>query len=225
MDKKAEIAARIAFASATAFLVILGALHGLDPALNVGHLISEYQRGRHGWLMSFAFLSLGVSSVALSVAIRSFVSTTVGRLAARWLAAIGVAYVGAGVFPPDSAAGFVARSDLAPSVPGAIHGVCGLIIIVTSPVAFTLVSRSIGQGCGTTLAPAVLKAAYAPWLGLVSFAVSLIIFGATDPHARGWEVVSVLVSVSNRVLIVTYCACLMLMSIGVLRAQPTSNGR
>jgi len=56
------------FITAAAFILILAILHliksDIEPSWN---FISEYQVGRFGWLMSVAFLSLGLSCVFLSL--------------------------------------------------------------------------------------------------------------------------------------------------------------
>jgi hypothetical protein len=77
------MAARVSLACAVAFTVILTLLHVFDVEHNIGHLISEYERGRYGWLMSLAFVALGISSVALFLAIRRDLSTRSGYLGGR----------------------------------------------------------------------------------------------------------------------------------------------
>jgi hypothetical protein len=54
-----RIAARLAFAGAATFVVLLAALHVIKPRLDPSwHFISKYAIGRHGWIMVLAFLSL-----------------------------------------------------------------------------------------------------------------------------------------------------------------------
>jgi hypothetical protein len=55
-----------------AFLAILSVLHVLEPEFNPPHLISEYQLGRFGWLMSLAFFCLGAASLDGGL-VRSFI--------------------------------------------------------------------------------------------------------------------------------------------------------
>lgn len=65
-------AARLSFAAATRFLILLAVLHliksGLDPSWR---MVSEYEIGRQGWIMQLEFLLLASGCVALSAAIRS----------------------------------------------------------------------------------------------------------------------------------------------------------
>ncbi len=79
------------------------ALHVLPNSLGpVGDRLSEYANGDFGWLMTVAFVTLGLGMVALALGLHS-VSGSGPR---AWLipAAIGVAGVGmivAGVYPTD----------------------------------------------------------------------------------------------------------------------------
>src|SRR5262245_56971265 len=60
----------IAIGLSVAFLCILSLLHVWEPEYNPPHLISEYQLGRFGWLMSLAFFCLGAASIALFASAR-----------------------------------------------------------------------------------------------------------------------------------------------------------
>ncbi len=61
-----QTAARLSFAGAVTFLVLLAALHLIKPELDPSwHMVSEYEIGRYGWVMMLAFLSLALSCVAL----------------------------------------------------------------------------------------------------------------------------------------------------------------
>jgi hypothetical protein len=74
-------AALLAFAGAATFVVLLVTLHFIKPGLDPSwRMVSEYEIGRHGWIMVLAFLSLAFSCVALLVAVRSQIRTTGGRV-------------------------------------------------------------------------------------------------------------------------------------------------
>lgn len=208
----AELVASFVFAAA--FLVILAIVHVVERELTIGHLISEYELGRHGWLMSLAFVTLGMSSVTFSLAIRHEVATRAGRIAAGWLRAIALAYVGGAVFLPDSAAGFTTPTSVTPSVAGYLHGACGIIVIVGSPLAFTLLGRSVARDPEwRAVARRVRCVTVVPWLGLLSFGASLVGFAFTQPQTRARMLAVILVTVTNRVLIVSYCVWLMVMAL------------
>ena len=114
--------------SVITFLILLAVLHFLEPEFNPPHLISEYELGNFGFLMSFAFFFLGTGSLFLARAIWSDLRTKGGHLGRWWLLLIGIAYFGAGIFTPDPASIIESR----------LHGISGIIVIFSSPVVFTL---------------------------------------------------------------------------------------
>ena len=65
------------------FVGLLGLLHvvraDLDPSW---HFISEYEIGRHGWLMQGAFILLALANLALLVAVWPALRGVVGTLEA-----------------------------------------------------------------------------------------------------------------------------------------------
>src|SRR5215203_2728567 len=80
------VAARLSFAAAVTFLVLLAALHLIKPGFDPSwRMVSEYEIGRYGWIMQLAFLSLALSCVTLFVAIRSQAQTTGGRIGMAFL--------------------------------------------------------------------------------------------------------------------------------------------
>ena len=126
-----------------AFLAILSVLHLLEPEFNPPHLISEYQLGRFGWLMSLAFFCLGAASLAFCAATRQEIHTRPGRFGTWGLFIIGVAYFCGGVFPPDPT-WFVGSL---------LHGIGGLVVIFGSPLVFTLVSKGFVRNEAAATAP------------------------------------------------------------------------
>ncbi len=182
-----------------AFLVILTALHFLEPEFNPPYLISEYELGRFGWLMSLAFVCLGIGSLLLARAVWSDLRTRGGRLGGWWLLLIGLAFVGAGIFIPNPASMVESR----------LHGVFGLIAIVSSPIAFTLLSRSLVHHHQWSVASHLLKGTtIVAWLGLLSFFGSIVIFYGFPSYgfAQGYD--AVVVGWTNRFMIASYCAWL-----------------
>jgi hypothetical protein len=87
--KGAVAAARIAAGLWLAFVAILAALHVLEPEFNAGgHLISGYELGNYGWLMSLAFFCLGgasfSASFSLCYAIKNDLLIMGGRVGTWW---------------------------------------------------------------------------------------------------------------------------------------------
>src|SRR5215813_14181407 len=101
--RTSQIAARLSLGLSVAFLALLTVLHVLEPEFNSGHLISEYQLGRYGVLMSLAFCLLGVGALLLVLSLGSRLRTRGGSAGRGALLAIGVAFLVGGVFPPVQA--------------------------------------------------------------------------------------------------------------------------
>jgi hypothetical protein len=85
------IRARLSLGLVATFLGLLASLHFLEPEFNSGHLISEYQLGSHGWIMSLAFCAFGIGAMLLAQVIAPQLSTRSGRLGLRGLWLIGAA--------------------------------------------------------------------------------------------------------------------------------------
>ena len=218
-------AARVSLGFAISFLVLLSLLQVLEPELRIGHLIGEFECTPHGWLMSLAFLTLGISSATSYLAIRRAV-TGVGQLAARWLCVIAVAYAGAAMFPPDSADGFLMPAPVTPSPAACLHDLCGLLIVATSPIAFTMLSRSVAHDRRWHIVSRRVDAVtFLSWFGLVSFVAALVVFGLTQPRTLIWIRAVVFVSAANRVLIVTYCLWLIVLALSALDLERAPSSR
>jgi hypothetical protein len=189
-------AAYSSLAFVAAFLLLLIVLYFLEPEFNPPHLISEYELGRFGWLMSLAFFCLGMGSLCLLGALWSDLQTKGGRIGRWWLILIGIAYIGAGVFAPDPSS----------SAEGLLHGLSGLVVIFGSPIVFTLLWRSLIRDPLSVQVSRLLKwTTLLTWLGLVLFCGSIIIFYGLTPGSG-----TIVVGWTNRFMIATYCAWLMI---------------
>jgi Protein of unknown function (DUF998) len=169
------IRARLSIVLVAAFVGLLAMLHVLEPQTNSGHLISEYQLTRHGWMMSLAFCSFGTGAVLVAWTWRS-----------RGLALIGLALFTAGLFPPSPTNTIVAW----------VHGVSGVMTIFGAPPAFVLASKGFADRSlrwATALA----------WVGLLAFAIALVVAG--DASAGRVGALHPAISISNRAMVATYC--------------------
>jgi hypothetical protein len=191
----------LAIGLCVAFLAILSVLHVVEPEFNAPHLISEYQLGRLGWLMSLAFFCLGAASLVLFAAARQEVRTRPGLLGTWGLLIIGVAYFCGGIFPPDQK-WFVGSL---------LHGLGGLVVIFGSPIVFTLLSKSFMRNeASATVARLLIWTAALTWLSLALFYGSIVAFGGaprSDTIIVGW---------TNRILITTFVLWLVVAAIHVL---------
>jgi hypothetical protein len=192
-----RIAARLSLGLSLAFLALLAVLHVLEPEFNSGHLISEYQLGDYGFLMSLAFCLLGASALLLALSLRA--SPAHARWTCWWgLLVIGTAFFIGGVFPPVQT----------PVIIGYLHGVSGLVAIFGSPITFTLTGRSLACSDVLSLLSRRLQwATLTAWCGLAVFLASLTSASLTDQMITplpAW------VSLANRFMVVTYCIWFMM---------------
>lgn len=96
-----QSATRAALTSAALFLVLLASLHILKPEVDPSwRFISEYSIGRHGWIMSLAFLSLAASCIATVIALWSQLGIG-GRIGAGFLLIGAIGLTLAGLFTTD----------------------------------------------------------------------------------------------------------------------------
>src|SRR5262245_37114549 len=181
-----------AIASATIFIFLLGVLYFLEPEFNPPHMISEYELGSFGWLMSVAFFCMGLASFSLLYALWPDLRSKGGRFGRWGLLLIGIAYLGAGVFIPDPTSIVESR----------FHGFSGIVIIFGSPIVCTLLWRNLIQHPHWARVSRPLKwTTLLTWLGLLLFYGSIIIFYGLM-HGSG----TVVVGWTNRFMIATYCA-------------------
>jgi hypothetical protein len=203
-----QIAARLSLRLAFAFLALLASLHVLQPEFNSGHLISEYQLGDFGFMMSLAFCLLGASALLLALALGPRLNKRGERTGWWGLILIGAALSIAGVFPPVRT----------PLIIGYLHGIAGLVAIFGSPIAFTLIARSLARRQEQYPMSRHLRwATLVAWVGLCSFCASLAAVsftGQMDTQLPPW------VSLANRFLIVTYCIWFITAARSATRVRP-----
>lgn len=200
---------------AIVFLVILILLHALKPEFNPAwRMISEYEIGRFGWMMRLAFFCWSASLLSLSAVIwpssGGSLSGTIGRW---WFILITIALSGAGIFKTN------AITDSTPNPANTLHALCGAIVILTFPIAATLVRNGLLQDNAWMAVRGQLTwGTFLVWLGMVSFFASIIISriinpsaGRVGPHVYlGWP---------NRFMVFTYIIWLMLVAYGAIQVM------
>ena len=144
--------------------------------------------------MSLAFFSLGVGAFAMLSATRESSPTRSGVIGRWWFAAISAALFGAGIFYPYPIH----------NIASYIHGLCGVIVIATFPIAATLYGSGLAHSqAWTLLRKRVRWATVLVWVGLLAFAGSTIVLGMlSQPFDRSNP--NLLVGWQNRVMIATY---------------------
>jgi len=199
-----QTAARLSFAAAATFLVLLAALHFIKPELDPSwRMISEYEIGRYGWVMSLAFLSLAFSCAALFVAIRSQIRTTGGKIGLALLLVIAAGMTMGGIFTADP----ITASQDELTTHGTLHGVGGLLGIPTFPIAATLISHSLTRNrAWSPTRRGLLWTVGLVWIGLLAFVLSMAVM---LPQSEGGFGPEVLIGWPNRLFMVANSLWLM----------------
>jgi hypothetical protein len=208
-------AARLSFASAAAFVVLLATLHLIKPGLDPSwHFISEYAIGDYGWIMVLAFLSLALGYVALFVAIRSQTRTVVGRIGLVLLLVSAAGLIIAAVFTTDP----ITVSEDAATSEGALHNLGGTLGLAM-PFAAVLVGWKLTRNPAWSSAKRPLL--WATGLALVAFLVSFVSVSVMVSQSGGKFGPDVLVGWPNRIEIVVYSVWLMVAAWQAIRVRDT----
>jgi hypothetical protein len=173
----------------SAFLVLLFLLHFLEPEFDPSwRMISEYALGRYGWVMMLAFICWAGSILSLTLSQWQSLATRSGKIARVWLLVIVVALVCAAIFKTN------VITDPTPNFAHRVHALSGAIVIITFPIAASLVARN---------RPGLLGITILVWLSLFAFFGSILVSRIVHPGA-GRVGPDVLMGWPNRFLAVTY---------------------
>jgi hypothetical protein len=191
-----------------AFLLLLLLLHLIKPEIDPKwRWISEYEIGSFGWMMRLAFFCWGAGVIALAVTLWPSLQPAPGILARWWLVAIATAMLAAGAFKTN------AITDRTPSFENTVHTVAGLIVILTFPVAASLVVSSLLSSASWADARLLLLAATGlTWAGLIIFLASNLIAGSRGPSTERIGNPGVRVGWQNRGMVVTYAVWILLVA-------------
>jgi hypothetical protein len=206
-------AARLSFAGAATFALLLAALHFIKPELDPSwHFISEYAIGEYGWIMVLAFLSLALAYASLLVAIRSQLRTIAGRigLALLLLSALGLTI--AAIFTTDP----ITVSENAVTTEGTLHNLGGTLGIAM-PFAAVLIGWRLARNPAWSSARRPLL--WATGLALVAFLVSFVSLSVMVSRSGGEFGPDVLVGWPNRIEIVAYSVWLMVVARQAIRVR------
>lgn len=183
------LAARIGVICGWLFIGLLAGLHFIKPELDPSwNPISEYALGKHGWVMTAAFLALATSCVATFIAIRSQVSLKPGKVGLFFILLAALGFAIAAIFPTDP---IMTKSD-ALTTGGMLHSV-GAVLADGIPLASAFVGvpllrrNNYWQSMRNTLIGGMVLA----WSAFVLVTVSLILLapdGQLGPDVKvGWQ--------------------------------------
>ena len=203
------LAADVASAAATGFVVLLGSLHAIKPDLSpTWRMVSEYAIGAHGWLMAVAFLALAAACVATSIALKPYAADRAGRVGRVALAITAAALTLAAFATTDP----VTATPAQLTSEGKLHGLAAMIGMPAFLIAAVALHRSLRRQSAVS-SHAVRVATIALVAAVVVFAVSMaaLFDGApADPSVR--------TGIQNRILVVTQAVWLMVACRAVRRA-------
>jgi hypothetical protein len=206
-------AARLSFAGAATFAILLAALHFIKPELDPSwHFISEYAIGEYGWIMVLAFLSLALAYASLLVAIRSQLRTIAGRigLALLLLSALGLTI--AAIFTTDP----ITVSENAVTTEGTLHNLGGTLGLAI-PFAAVLIGWRLARNPAWSSARRPLL--WATGLALMAFVVSFVSLSVMVSRSGGEFGPDVLVGWPNRIEMVAYSVWLMVVARQAIRVR------
>jgi len=171
--KISVIAARLAISLIITYQLILIALIFIRPDLDPSwHTISEWAIGRHGWIMSVAFIISALSYAALWTMLKSQIRGLTGKIGITLLFICVIGTIGVGIFttdpyPPD----FTITRTL-------LHTICGGSAMFLLPFSALAININLALKNKAWLpARKILQGtAGLPLLALIGFIVHLSIF-------------------------------------------------
>jgi hypothetical protein len=198
---------------ATVFLAILFLLHflkrELDPAWR---MISEYEIGRFGWMMRLAFFCWGASVLALLITISPALLPISGTISRWWFVLIVIALFGAGIFKTDPI------TNDTQSLVNTIHKLCGVIVILTFPIAATLAVRSLlHDPSWSSYQGLLIFGIILVWIGMVTYFATIIISRIRNPKAGEVGGPHVYMGWPNRINVVTYIIWIIIIEVIALQ--------
>lgn len=168
---KNTTAARFSIAMGIIEILLLAALHFLSPEFDPNwRVISEYALGQFGWVLSLMFIAGALNVWCLAYCLRNEMVTKWGKIGLGFLIASGIGSAMASVF----------------EIPHPMHNLAGLIGVLSLPIAAMLISVQLNRlpkWSGSK--NVVIWTANFTWIGLIVFAVSMIVLMVTYTQSGG----------------------------------------
>lgn len=168
----AAAAAWLAIFGTGAAILLLGALHVLSPEFSPSwRMISEYAFGHYSWVLSLMFLSSGIGTWGLVIALNSEVHTKPGKLGLYFLMISG--------FGSAMASYFDVMHEIG-------HAIAGLLGVLSFPMAALLLSAALGKNETWQKArKPLLWLANLSWISVVLLVVTLAIMAMQVSRLNG----------------------------------------
>ncbi|WP_315092971.1 DUF998 domain-containing protein [uncultured Cellulomonas sp.] len=175
-------AARTAVVSGSAALVLTALLHVLKPEVSIRwQTTSEYAVGRHGWVMTIAFLLSGLACGALAVAVADPLRRRAGRIAVALLVLASIGTCVGAIFVTDPID--TPQSELSSS--GTLHGLGAGLSLVLLPVAALLLNRDLARSSAGRQRTLLLVSGALPLVALVVFMVAQAVLTSRNGGTLG----------------------------------------
>jgi len=218
MDKKNKMKnlfAYLSIISAIFFIVLLVLLHFIEPEIDPSwRLISEYQLGQWGWLMSLAFFSLAISCVSLFLIIRANIHGLAGHIGRAFLALSAIGLIIAGIYHtgpittlPEDYTFSMRMHQL-----GGVVAVFGMSLSALILTIHFLRTDHLWYGRAMfllILMVVLIWAGFITWIGLST--IQKLMFFESGENAYAW------IGYPNRIYIVSFSIWQILASINILR--------
>ena len=192
-------AAYVSIVFGSVFLILVTLLHFLKRELDPSwRMISEYEIGRHGWMMRLAFFCWGASVLAATIAIWPSLQTIGGVIGRWWLLVIVIFLFGAGIFKADPI------TDQTNNLVNRLHALCGMVVILTFPIVATLAASSLMKNLRWLPVRGLLVLAVVlVWAGMIAYFATIIIARSKNPKV-GEDGTRIYMGWPNRFNVVTY---------------------
>jgi hypothetical protein len=173
-------------------------------------MISEYEIGRHGWMMRLAFFCWGASVLAATIAIWPSLQTIGGVIGRWWLLVIVIFLFGAGIFKADPI------TDQTNNLVNRLHALCGMVVILTFPIVATLAASSLMKNLRWLPVRGLLVLAVVlVWAGMIAYFATIIIARSKNPKV-GEDGTRIYMGWPNRFNVVTYLIWIFIMAGSVI---------
>jgi hypothetical protein len=188
--------AKISIGFGCAFLILLTTLHFLKPEFNpTWRMISEYEIGKYGFLMTIAFFCWGAGFLSLDFAMWKSLDSIGGKIGKWWLLIIGIALFGAGIFTTQPI------TDVVRGTTDRLHALCGVMMIFTFPICALFLSVALAKKEAFKIYKnQIFGVTLLAWIGFFAFFAAVIIFAPKDRMYNE----SVKVGYPNRFLVLNY---------------------
>ncbi len=214
--RPARLLAWLGIGGALTAVVLVGALHvlpetaGIDP---VRRTISEYALSSVGWVFNVGVLALAAGSLAIAAGLVLAGLARAGSIGSALVVLWSAALLVIVAFPKHNWA-------VGPSTNGQIHRAASIVAFLALPIAVLLLTRRTRPSPGAARQPKPASARAAFWLGVLSLAWFVPIFGALllAPLTRTpwWQAIPL--GLVERGLVVSEVLAVIAMGIFVLRA-------